>query len=559
MFVLSAVKLNSQTLMSQQTKWSQFGTLITVFFFWGFVAASNGIFIPFCKTHFNLDQFESQLVDAAFYGAYFFGSLILYVLSSMSGVDILNKIGYKNGIIYGLLISVLGALGMAFISTSESATFAMVLIAFFMIALGFSLQQTCAQPFAVAMGPEQTGAHRLNLAGGINSIGTLLGPLVVSVVLFGALGDVNKVATLGNIKTLYFILAGLFTFVAIFFAVSKLPRVTSDEKIEKSPKALMVLIIISIPTFVLIFMNEWVVRQFGDSAKLYLIVITLLITIGLLFYSMAASRIKRTGWGAMQYPQLVLGMIAIFVYVGVEVTVQSNMGALLRLPDFGGLEEKFISPYISLYWGSLMIGRLTAAVPVFDLKKSTKRILTIIVPIVAFALVLIVNVVRGSEVGNLYVYIVWVAILVAAFFYANEKPVAMLLSVSVLATIAMLIGLFTTGDMAMFAFISGGLFCSVMWPCIFALAIAGLGKYTAQGSAFLIMMILGGAIIPPLQGAICDFDKADPSGIMNTSYTHFSYIVPVVCFAYLAWHALKSKRVLQAQGIDFDQQISGGH
>src|SRR6195952_1429668 len=161
-----------------QTNWSQFGTLITVFFFWGFVAASNGVFIPFCKTHFKLDQFESQLIDAAFYGAYFFGSLLLYILSTISRVDILNKIGYKNGIIYGLGISVLGAIGMAFISTSDSATFAMVLVAFFTIALGFSLQQTCAQPFAVALGAPQSGAHRLNLAGGINSIGTLLGPLV---------------------------------------------------------------------------------------------------------------------------------------------------------------------------------------------------------------------------------------------------------------------------------------------------------------------------------------------------------------------------------------------
>ena len=115
--------LQAPSAVPQQTKWSQFGTLITVFFFWGFVAASNGIFIPFCKTHFNLDQFESQLVDAAFYGAYFFGSLILYVLSTISGVDILNKIGYKSGIIYGLLISVIGAVGMAFISTTESATF----------------------------------------------------------------------------------------------------------------------------------------------------------------------------------------------------------------------------------------------------------------------------------------------------------------------------------------------------------------------------------------------------------------------------------------------------
>lgn len=556
---MSQVAASTPVAVPQQTNWSQFGTLITVFFFWGFVAASNGIFIPFCKTHFNLDQFESQLVDAAFYGAYFFGSLILYVLSTVSGVDILNRIGYKSGIIYGLLISVIGAIGMAFISTSDNATFGMVLVAFFTIALGFSLQQTCAQPFAVALGSPQTGAHRLNLAGGINSIGTLLGPLVVSIVLFGGISDEGKAPTLGNIKTLYIILAALFTAVAVFFGISKLPRVTSDEKIEKSPKALTTLIIISIPTFILIFMNEWVVKQFGEAAKGYLIIITLIITIGALFYGMAASRKNKTGWGAMQYPQLVLGMVAIFVYVGVEVTVQSNMGALLKTPDFGGLNEKFISQYISLYWGSLMIGRLTASISVFDISKSTKRILTIIVPFLCFALILLVNVLRGNEVGNLYVYAICIVFLIVAFFYANEKPVAMLFTVSLMATIAMIIGLFTTGDTAMFAFISGGLFCSVMWPCIFALAIAGLGKYTSQGSAFLIMMILGGAIIPPLQGAICDIDKTDPNGIMNTTYTHFSYIVAVICFAYLAWHALKSKQVLKSQGIDFDQQISGGH
>jgi FHS family L-fucose permease-like MFS transporter len=113
-------------------------------------------------------------------------------------------------------------------------------------------------------------------------------------------------------------LASLFTAVAVFFGISKLPRVTSDEKIEKSPKALTTLIIISVPTFVLIFMNEWVVKHFGEAAKGYLIIITLIITIGSLFYGMAAHAKTRNGWGAMQYPQLVLGMVAIFVYVGVE-------------------------------------------------------------------------------------------------------------------------------------------------------------------------------------------------------------------------------------------------
>jgi len=117
----------------------------------------------------------------------------------------------------------------------------------------------------------------------------------------------------------------------------------------------------------------------------------------------------------------------------------------------------------------------------------------------------------------------------------------------------------TEGQVSTFAFISGGLCCSVMWPCIFALAIAGLGKYTSQGSAFLIMMILGGAIIPPAQGVICDFDKISPGGIGGLSYTHFSYVVPLICFVYMVWHALRTKKILKAQGMDFDQQVSAGH
>jgi FHS family L-fucose permease-like MFS transporter len=123
--------------MNQQTKWSQFGVLITVFFFWGFVAASNSIFIPFCKKFFQLDQIQSQLIGSAFYGAYFYGSLILYLISTFSGTDVLNKIGYKKGIIYGLLISVVGAIALAMISGSGNATFAMVLVSFFIFALGF--------------------------------------------------------------------------------------------------------------------------------------------------------------------------------------------------------------------------------------------------------------------------------------------------------------------------------------------------------------------------------------------------------------------------------------
>ena len=249
-----------------------------------------------------------------------------------------------------------------------------------------------------------------------------------------------------------------------------------------------------------------------------------------------------TGWGAMQYPQLILGMLAIFTYVGVEVSIQSNMGALLKLPEFGGYNESVIAPFISLYWGSLMIGRWTGAISAFNFEKNTKKILTVIVPFVAFGVILFFNYLNGTEVKQFFLYSICVAVLIVGFFYSQEKPAKTLATFSVLGVIAMVIGLLTTGQVATFAFISGGLCCSIMWPCIFALSITGLGKYTSQGSSFLIMMILGGAIIPPVQGIL-----ADNSGI------HFSYIVPVICFAYLVYFAWQVTKVLNKQGIDISK------
>jgi FHS family L-fucose permease-like MFS transporter len=139
-------------------------------------------------------------------------------------------------------------------------------------------------------------------------------------------------------------------------------------------------------------------------------------------------------------------------------------------------------------------------------------------------------------------------VLILGFFISQEKPALMLMVFSVLGMAAMILGLLTSGTVATYAFMSGGLFCSIMWPCIFALAIAGLGQYTTQGSAFLVMMILGGAVIPPIQGKL-----ADIIGI------HQSYFIPVLCFAYLAFYAWAVKGILRKQGIDFDQQIAAGH
>ena len=543
----------------EQDKTKSYGsalyTLIIVFFFWGFLAASNGVFIPFCKAHFSLSQFQSQLIDFTFYGGYFIGSLILYFASQASKVDILNKLGYKNGIILGLVISAAGALGM--IPAVASGSFGLILTVFFIIAIGFSLQQTAANPFVVALGPPETGSNRLNFAGSVNNIGALLGPVVVGFVLFGSASA--KIADadvkISSVDNLYYILAGLFIAVAIFFWISKLPKVTSDEVLEASTKANIPLFVIFI-AFLLILAAD-PISKLSSIPSQYFVYASLAIIVFTLVGTMIAAKNSVHGWGAMQYPQLILGMLAIFTYVGTEVTIQSNMGSLLKTPEFGSFKESGIAPYISLYWGSLMIGRFAGAIGAFNLSKTIKYVLYVIVPFVAFGLVLLVNSITGVDVSNLYVYGFCVAILVVAFFIGKQKPVRTLSTLGVLGVIFILVGLFTTGRVATFSFISGGLCCSIMWPSIFSLAITGLGKYTSQGSAFLIMMILGGSIIPPLQGKIADGSN---NLIKGMSGIHFSYIVPVLGFAYLIFFAWKVSRELQKQGIDLDQvEAKGGH
>jgi FHS family L-fucose permease-like MFS transporter len=205
----------------------------------------------------------------------------------------------------------------------------------------------------------------------------------------------------------------------------------------------------------------------------------------------------------------------------------------------------------------MMIGRWTGAVSVFNLSKQVKRILVIIVPFAAFGIILVVNLIKGNDISDFLMYPICIAIAVIAFLFAEEKPVKLLLTVSILGGIATLIALTTTGMIANFALISCGICCSVMWPAIFALAVNGIGKYQSQGSAFLIMMILGGAIIPPLQGAVIDMESSNDPAIYT--YTQLSYVVPLICFVYLAWHALQTRSVLKKQGLDVDAQVAASH
>lgn len=542
-------------------------TLITVFFFWGFIGASNGVFIPFCKIKFGLDQFQSQLIDFAFYGAYYIGALLLFIFSSLAKKDILNGWGFKKGIINGLLISTFGAACMIFAVTQGS--YALILGALFIVALGFSLQQTSAQPFAASLGDTHTASNRLNLAGGINSLGTTIGPIVVSIALFGIIAGANleefaqKANSLDKMEILYVFVGALFLLAAgLFYFSKKLPSGKSDDTFEPASKAMKTLITITLLLIVVFgyifsryedpeFINKFITNKGSevDTLGLQLTILSLFIVIFGLLYANKSAQKNPEGWGAMKYPQLVLGMLGIFTYVGVEVTIQSNLGELLNTSAFGSISGSDLAPYISMYWGSLMIGRWAGAISVFNPSNSLRKILLIIIPYIAFGVVLFVNHVSGLNVGPLYAYAAVVAFQIAGFFLGQDKPAKTLMIFGLMGMLAMIIGLFTTGQVAIYAFISGGLFCSIMWPAIFSLAITGLGKYTSQGSAFLVMMILGGGIIPPLQGKLSDI-----IGI------HESYIIPVFCFAYLAFYGFAVKGILQKQNIDVDAiQADGGH
>tara|TARA_B100001115_G_scaffold48385_1_gene35787 strand:- start:1773 stop:3410 length:1638 start_codon:yes stop_codon:yes gene_type:complete len=544
--------------MSEQTNYKQaLGTLVTVFFFWGFIAASNGVFIPFCKTYFQIDQFQSQLVDFAFYGAYYFGALILFILSNSSGKDIMNKWGYKNGIIYGLLLSCLGAIAMypAIQGASPGASniFYYVLGALFIVGLGFSLQQTAANPFAISLGEPEKGAHRLNLAGGVNSLGTTIGPIVVALILFGStpksgeeLNEMinNGSISLSTIQMLYLSVGGLFlAAAALFYFSKKLPQAKDNSEFLKAPKALSALLIMTILlTICFYFIFDQYKSTPNDELILNYTILSLIIVVGTLLISNKLAIKDKDSWGAMQYPQLVLGMLAIFTYVGVEVTIQSNLGELLKVDLGNGLNpiglpsmsDSQIAPLISIYWGGLMIGRWAGAIAVFNPIGKLKTWLYILVPYLAFGVILFINSISGFDISKLYWFSLCVAIQIGGFFLGKEKPALTLKIFGILGIASVLLGLLSSGQIALYAFLSGGLFCSIMWPSIFALSINGLGKYTSQGSSFLVMMILGGAIIPPLQGKL-----ADIIGI------HESYWIAVFCFIYLTYFAQKAGNLIK--------------
>ena len=465
--------------MSKKINIGAFSTLISIFFFWGFVAASNDILIPVFKKALDLSQFESQLISLAFYIAYTVGSLMYFGISSILKRDILNVIGYRNGLSLGLIISALGTL--LFIPASNNESFPLLISGLFIVGLGFSLQQIAANPLAIQMGDPSKGNMRLSLAGGINNVGTTIGPVIVSFAIFGGLSSGQTELNLQAVLTPYLFLGAAFVIAAVFFKFSSVPD-RLNEKTESNSGNIL---------------------------------------------------------ATLKYPQVVLGMIAIFLYVGVEVSTASNLPEFMKQEL--GTAESGVAPFVSLFWASLMIGRWTSAAGAFNISSKLKSLLGFTLPFVAFGIFLFVNWIAGNEMQQFFPYIGLVVLLIIADKLSKGNPVNQIMIYSAVGALAMIIGIFSSGIISVFAFISVGLFCSTLWPCIFTLGIAGLKDKTNTASSLLIMMIMGGGFISTLQGALANNNLL---GIQH------SYWVGVACFAYLFFFAFTVNKKLKNQGVN---------
>jgi len=441
-----------------------FATVTLLFFMWGFFTVMNDVLIPHLKEVFVLSHFKAMMVQLAFFGAYFIGSLIYFVLSAKFG-DPINRIGYKNGMFIGLLLSAFGS--VMFYPATIINQYWLYLVSLFIVGLGFVLLQITANPYVAILGSEKTASSRLNLAQGFNSFGTTIGPLIGGYLIFKYFAS-----SYDAVKIPYLIYAFIFILLAILIKVSKLPRFTNPDQIE-------------------------------------------------------------SGAGALKYRHLVLGMIAIFMYVGGEVSIGSIMISYLGLENIAGLTDNDASNYVSIYWGGLMIGRFSGAISLSKMAKTKKYIMMLGSTIITFFIIYFAIYLK-SDISIKYIlpFLIIIALNYIAFMFGKSMPNRTLLIFAIIAIIMLIVGIFSKGHFAMWAIVGIGLFNSIMWSNIFTLSIAGLGKHTSQGSSLLVMAILGGAIVPVIQGAV-----ADSIGVHN------SFIVPIFCYIYIAYFGWKGYKI----------------
>lgn len=400
--------------------------LTSLFFMWGFLTCLNDILIPHLQNVFELNYFESMLVQFTFFLAYF--------LISLPSGKLVEKVGYKKGIVIGLITAGIGTL--IFYPAAGLRSYPVFLLAFFILASGITLLQVAANPYVTILGKPETASSRLNLTQAFNSLGTTVAPYFGSLLILStavktadelsklspAEVEAYKAAEAAAVQYPYLGLAAVLFIIAGIFAIIKLPQIEASTV------------------------------QSTDGNGNY-------------------DEIHESAWG---YKHLLFGAIGIFVYVGAEVAIGSFLVKYFVSLDNSMIEMQ-AGKMVSFYWGGAMVGRFI-----------------------------------GSAVQR------------------KIKPGTVLGFNAIVASLLVLSSMLTNGKFAMWSILLVGLFNSIMFPTIFSLAIRGLGKHTGQASGILCMAIVGGAIIPVVQGLI-----ADSIGI------HHAFILPVLCYLFIAYYGFK--------------------
>lgn len=455
---------------------ASFALLTVLFFMWGFITVMNDVLINTFRDIFELTTLQSSLVQTAFFGAFFVISLIYFIVSNLFG-DPINKVGYKFGMVIGLTICGIGC--ALFHRAAGYESYNSFLFALFVLASGVTILQIAANPYAAIMGRSETASSRLNLAQGFNSLGTTIGPLVGALLIFKVFSDGTQ--STESVGSTYLVYALAFFACAAMVALSSMPPFRNEEKLER-------------------------------------------------------------GIGALKFRHLALGIIAIFLYVGAEVSTGSFLVNFMEDPNVAGLHKDIGNKFLAYYWGGLMIGRLMGAISLNDeMRDDTKRIIMGAISLGCFAFIYIITSIRTDggvfhfdflPLKEILFYLVILVLNYAGFEIGKNLASRSLMIFSLIIIALLLVAAFGSGQFAFWSCIGVGLFNSIMWSNIFTLSIKGLGRYTSQGSSLLIMAIVGGAAIPPLQGWV-----ADEQGIQ------ISYLIPAACYLYIAFYGWKGHEV----------------
>ena len=437
--------------------------LTTLFFMWGFLTCMNDILIPYLKEIFVLKYWQAMLIQFCFFGAYFIGSLIYYLLSLRIG-DPINRIGYKNGIIIGLVISCLGCL--LFFPAAQFKMYGFFLGALFILGLGFTMLQIAANPYVAILGSPQTASSRLNMSQAFNSLGTTIAPVLGGYLIYEYFFSHGSSG--GEAVKIPYIIFGLIFFIgAVVFKFIKLPEFVNEDEVVR-------------------------------------------------------------GTGALKFKNLSYGTLAIFMYVGGEVTIGSFLINFIGLESIMELEETAAKNFLAYYWGGTMIGRFSGALSLSAMEKTKKYALMIVLSTLSFALIFFIT---RMEFQTVLPYIAIIGLNFVAFVIGKGTAGRTLGLFASISMFLIALAIFSSGSLAMWALIAVGIFNSIMWSNIFTIAIDGIGKYTSQGSSLLIMAILGAALVPVIQGVL-----ADVIGLQE------SFVVPLFCYIYIMFYGFYSSK-----------------